>query len=180
MRIFSAFFKLRNIPAHLHIFLFFFRLLLYWKQFARDWFWCYAALWIPSHLKDIWAWDRVFMQGCAKLWVSTLNRTTLLLSHKKAILPMAVTAQMSPLWDSFYLLWKQTGPGDSVRAKLQATAWATAGLDSTKLPWEVTVCICFCYETTVLIELETHQEIKPQSRICFLTFPWRHAEVQNF
>lgn len=75
---------------------------------------------------------------------------------------------------------KQAGPGGPVRAKLQAIAWATAGLDSANLPWQMTVCICFSCETTALIELGTHQEIKLISRTCLLTFPWRHAEVRNF
>lgn len=75
---------------------------------------------------------------------------------------------------------KQAGPGGPERAKLQATAWATAGLDSANLPWQMTVRICFSCETTALIELGTHQEIKLISRTCLQTFPRRHAEIQNF
>lgn len=141
----------------LHFFSFFFHLLQYWKQFARDWFWCYAALWIQRCLIDIWDWDEVAMQECAKLPLPTLNSTTPLLLHENAILLMAVTAQMSPWWDSFYL-WKAGWPRRPCESQV-ATAWTTAGLDSINLPWQMTVCMCFCCETTVLIELGTHQEI---------------------
>lgn len=96
---------------HIFFFFFFFHLSQYWKQFFRDWFWCYgSALWIQRHLIDIWAWDGVAMQECAKLPLSMLNSTTLSLLHENAILPMTVTAQMSPCWDSLYLLWKAGWP----------------------------------------------------------------------
>ena len=174
---FSAFCKLRNITAY---FFFFFHLSQYWKQFARDWFWCYAALWIQRHL--------IFEPEMECLCKSEPNCHFL---HWTA--PHHCSCRRMPycrwLWQ---LRWapaemtvstccgKQAGPGDPIRAKLQATAWTTAGLDSTNLPWQMTVCICFRCETTALIELGTHQEITFLSRTCLLTFPWRHAEVQNF
>lgn len=79
-------------------FSFFFCLSWFLKQFARDWLWCYAALWIQRHLMDIWAWGGVSMQECARLPLSTLNSTTPLFLHKNAILLMAVTVQTSPWW----------------------------------------------------------------------------------
>lgn len=68
---------------------------------------------------------------------------------------------------------KQASPGDPLRANMQATAWTTAGMDSTKLPCQMTVCICFPCETSALIEIGTHQEVKFLSTTCLLMFPWR-------